>query len=169
MEGGQRDDAAVRSFRPVAALDDDGAVSGLLLWYRSMDGPGRWLECDVAALRAGLDAAPTAPIVGFFPDDVSIPDVADLVSAASAALSTASVVAPLAPVTDAVKLVDGRRLVRSVDRSSLHRVHGPAFARTDVVRQVVQDVPSGTIRPLVAAAAASRLQIMRLIPSGIAS
>lgn len=154
----------------MAAIDDAGVVSGLLLWYRSLEGPGRWLECDVDALREGLAAAPTAPIVGFFPDDVDVPDVADLVSAASAALTSgASVVAPLAPVTDAVKLVAGRRIVRGVDRSSLHRVHGPAFARTEAVHRAMQDVRSGTIRPLVAAAAASRLQIGRLEATEIAS
>ncbi len=157
------------SFRPVATHDDSGLVSGLVLWYPSLGAAGGWLECDVAALREGLAAAPTAPIVGFFPDDVDVPDMVELVANASAALDRASIVAPLAPVTDAVKLVDGRRIVRGVDRSKLHRVNGPAFARTDVLLRAIGAVRDGTIRPLVAAAASSRLQIGRLDGADLAS
>lgn len=159
----------MRSFRPVAALDEEGGVAGLLLWYRSPDRPGRWLECHVDALRAGLAAAPDAPIVGFVPDDETVTDVPTLVSAAAAALADADVAALLRPVTDAVKLVDGRRIVRGVDRSSLLRVDGPAFARAEVVHRALADAGAGTVRPLVATAVASRRHVARLDPAALAS
>ena len=117
-------------------------------------------------MREGLAAAPTAPIVGFFPEGVDVPDVADLVSAATHALTTASIAAPLAPVTDAVKRTDGRRIVGEVDRSTLRRLQGPAFARTDVVQRAVRDLRGGTIMPLIAA---SRLRISALAPLDVAS
>jgi len=147
----------VQAFRPVTAHGADGSVAGLLLWYPSLDAGGRWLECEVDALREGLAAAPTAPIVGFFPDDTPSLDVPRLISAAMDALADETVVAPLVPVNDAVKRVEGRRIVSTVDRSGLSRVRGPTFARTDAVLRVLGAARGGTIRPLVAVAAADQI------------
>lgn len=135
-------------------FDEAGEVTGLLLWYPSLEDGERWLECEVEALRAGLAAAPSAPIVGFFPEDLPEFEVSRFVAAAADALTNETVVAPLLPVTDAVKRVDGRRIVGVEDRSTLRLVRGPAFARADAVLRVLRATRSATIRPLVEVARA---------------
>jgi hypothetical protein len=131
------------------------AAAWLLLCTARTARPGGWPTFDVAALRAGLDGVPASTTVALVPAEVPATSVERLVAAGEAALACGPVASTLVPVVEAVKRVDGRRLVRTVDRTTLRHVLGPVVVRSELLRRVVDETDGPTVRAVHALVAAA--------------
>lgn len=110
--------------------------------------PGGWPACDVAVLRDALDGLGASTTVAVVPADVPPTAVARLVRAGEVALASGPVAATVTPVVEAVKQVDGRRLVATVDRATLRHVTGPVVTSVELLRHVLDEASGPTVRPV---------------------
>jgi hypothetical protein len=101
---------------------------GAVAWHRAADG--------ASVARAALDAAAAAgaAAVVWAADELAAVALARRLAALPQHVAGA---AARAPVVDALKRVDGDRVVEAVDRSTVHRLVAPAALRVGHPRRVV--------------------------------
>ncbi|WP_370325017.1 2-C-methyl-D-erythritol 4-phosphate cytidylyltransferase [Euzebya sp.] len=106
------------------------------------------VRVDGLALTAALAEVEDVHVVVLWPAARSRADLPAVVEGARASVAPEVAVAALAPVTDAVKRVEGDRVVETVDRSALRRVVAPLVLHPVTARRALAAADGGVVSPL---------------------